>query len=40
VYGLAVSRLGYGCEYKVWLNKGQKESVKVKTGCICVSMGV
>jgi hypothetical protein len=40
VYGLAVSRLGYGCEYIVFLNLGQNRNVMVKTGCIWVSMGV
>jgi hypothetical protein len=40
VYGLPVSRLGYGCEYMVWLNLGQNRSVIVKTVCIWVSMVV
>jgi hypothetical protein len=39
VYGLAVSRLGYGFEYMVCLNLGQIRSVMIKTGCIWVNMG-
>jgi hypothetical protein len=38
VYGLAVSRSGYGCEYMVWLNLVQNRSVMDKTSCIWVRM--
>jgi hypothetical protein len=40
VYGLAVSRSGYGCECLGWLNVGQNWSAMVWTVCILFSMWV
>jgi hypothetical protein len=40
VFGLAVSKSGYGCECMGWLNLSQNRSVMVWTVCTWVSMGV
>jgi hypothetical protein len=40
VFGLAVSRSGYGCECMGWLNLSQDRGMRIWAGCIKVKMGV
>jgi hypothetical protein len=40
VYGLAISRLGYGCECMGWLYLGQDKCMRIRAGCILFRIGV
>jgi hypothetical protein len=40
VYGLAVSRSGYGFEDMGWLYLSQNRGMRIWAGCICVRIGL